>query len=88
MCAYLSCHWINIINDIMGGISDKKKVLIIPDRRDAIHIALSMAEEKDAVVIAGKVHKNYQEIAGKRYSLDDRLEIQNYFQKQNWAVHN
>ena len=78
----------NIINDIMAGISDKKKVLIIQDRRDAIHVALSMAEEKDAVVIAGKGHESYQEIAGKRYSMDDRLEIQNYFEKQKRAVNN
>ena len=45
-----------------------------------------MAEAKDAVVIAGKGHENYQEIAGKRYSLSDRLEIQNYFAKQDSMV--
>jgi UDP-N-acetylmuramyl-tripeptide synthetase len=75
-----------IINDILAGIADKKKVLIIPDRRDAIHVALSMAEEKDAVIIAGKGHESYQEIAGNRYSLNDRLEIQSYFEKQDLAV--
>lgn len=79
---------VNIINEIMAGISDKSKVLIIPDRRDAIHVALSMAEAKDAVVIAGKGHENYQDIGGKRFSLNDRLEIQHYFEKQNRAVNN
>lgn len=78
----------NIINDILVGISDKTKVLIIPDRRDAIHIALGMAEAKDAVVIAGKGHESYQDIAGKRYALSDRLEIQKYFEKQSSAVKN
>jgi len=73
----------NIINEILTGISDKSKVLIIPDRKDAIHLALGMAEENDAVLIAGKGHESYQEIDGKRYSFNDRVEIQKYFEKND-----
>ncbi len=75
-----------IINEILGGISDKSKVLIIPDRRDAIHLALGMAEEGDAVLIAGKGHESYQEIDGKRYSFNDRMEIQKYFEKNDGVL--
>jgi UDP-N-acetylmuramoyl-L-alanyl-D-glutamate--2,6-diaminopimelate ligase len=73
-----------IINDILGGITDKSKTLIIPDRQDAIQIALGMAVEGDIVVIAGKGHETYQEIAGNRIELDDRQEIRSFFKIQNW----
>ena len=76
----------NIINEIIAGITDKSKVLIIPDRRDAIHVALGMAEENDAVIIAGKGHESYQEIGGKRYSFNDRVEIQKYFEKNDGVL--
>jgi UDP-N-acetylmuramoyl-L-alanyl-D-glutamate--2,6-diaminopimelate ligase len=46
---------------------------IEPDRRQAIARALAAAEPGDAVVIAGKGHEPYQEIAGSMIELDDRV---------------
>lgn len=43
-----------------------------PDRRRAIGMALAAAGPGDLVVIAGKGHESYQEIAGTRFPFDDR----------------
>ena len=45
---------------------------MIPGRREAIRQALSMAQEGDLIVLAGKGHETYQEIKGKTYPLDER----------------
>ena len=42
-----------------------------PDRRRAIAQALLEASPQDVVLIAGKGHENYQEIAGKRTPFSD-----------------
>ncbi|MBN2364542.1 MAG: UDP-N-acetylmuramoyl-L-alanyl-D-glutamate--2,6-diaminopimelate ligase, partial [Calditrichaeota bacterium] len=46
-----------IIKDILEGISDKSKVSVIIDRREAIQKALDMAQANDGVLIAGKGHE-------------------------------
>jgi UDP-N-acetylmuramoyl-L-alanyl-D-glutamate--2,6-diaminopimelate ligase len=75
---------VKILNDILGGMSDKSRILILPDRKDAIQLALGMAGEGDVVVIAGKGHETYQEIGGRRMEFDDREVIRSFFKSQNW----
>lgn len=60
-----------IIEDILSGIEDRKKVLVEPDRRKAIELAIGMAQEGDVVLIAGKGHEDYQEIKGVKYPFKD-----------------
>ncbi|MEN3029199.1 MAG: UDP-N-acetylmuramoyl-L-alanyl-D-glutamate--2,6-diaminopimelate ligase [Aquificaceae bacterium] len=60
-----------IIGDILEGIKERKKVVVEPDRRKAIELALGMAEEGDVVVVAGKGHEDYQEIKGVKYPFID-----------------
>tara|TARA_Y100000741_G_scaffold152128_1_gene114815 strand:+ start:492 stop:1916 length:1425 start_codon:yes stop_codon:yes gene_type:complete len=43
-----------IINDICSGINDKKKIIIISNRKRAIRKAVSIAKKNDIVVLAGK----------------------------------
>jgi UDP-N-acetylmuramoyl-L-alanyl-D-glutamate--2,6-diaminopimelate ligase len=43
-----------------------------PDRERAIAAALTVAGPRDVVVIAGKGHEDYQEVAGVRRPFDDR----------------
>lgn len=56
--------------------SDRHKITIEPDRRAAIRLAVSESQHGDAVVVAGKGHENYQEIAGVRHWFDDAVELQ------------
>jgi len=46
--------------------------LVEADRERAVRVALSLAHPPDVVVIAGKGHEDYQEIAGVRRPFDDR----------------
>lgn len=41
------------------------------DRRKAIELAISMAQEGDVILIAGKGHEDYQEIKGVKYPFKD-----------------
>ncbi len=62
---------VKIIEDILKGIKDMKKVIVEPDRRKAIEKAVSIAKEGDVVAILGKGHETYQEIEGKFYPFSD-----------------
>jgi UDP-N-acetylmuramoyl-L-alanyl-D-glutamate--2,6-diaminopimelate ligase len=48
-----------------------KKTLTIQDRKEAIKSAISAAESKDIILIAGKGHEKYQEINGVKHPFDD-----------------
>ena len=62
-----------IINDIIKGIdSTYKNYKIILDRFSAIAEILSMAEEGDTVLIAGKGHETYQIFSDHVEPFDDR----------------
>ena len=63
-----------IIKDIEEGISKTKgKYEIIVDRKQAIEKALTMANKKDIVILAGKGHEPYQEINKVKYPFDERV---------------
>jgi len=61
-----------IIDDIVNGITSSNKVLIEPDRRNAIIKAFSNSPINSIIIIAGKGHENYQEIAGLKHTFDDK----------------
>ncbi|MBQ0087771.1 MAG: UDP-N-acetylmuramoyl-L-alanyl-D-glutamate--2,6-diaminopimelate ligase [Prevotellaceae bacterium] len=67
----------DIINDMLAGLDDeqKKNVLSIVDRREAIRTALMLANSGDVILIAGKGHENYQEIKGVKHHFDDKEEV-------------
>ncbi len=48
--------------------------LVLPDRREAIALALSAARPGDAVLIAGKGHEDYQIVGNEKRHFDDREE--------------
>jgi UDP-N-acetylmuramoyl-L-alanyl-D-glutamate--2,6-diaminopimelate ligase len=60
-----------IIEEVMGGMLDGD-VEAIEDRQVAIFSALHQAKAGDVVLIAGKGHETYQEIAGHRHPFNDR----------------
>jgi UDP-N-acetylmuramoyl-L-alanyl-D-glutamate--2,6-diaminopimelate ligase len=60
----------------MGAWRSKKGYLKIPDRREAIRMAIHLAEPLDTVLIAGKGHEDYQIIGKQTFPFDDRVEAQ------------
>ncbi len=75
----------DIIGDMVNGLSERerRKVLKIPDREEAIRTALMMAGKGDVVLVAGKGHETSQEIMGKKLTFDDRRVILKYCRKEN-----
>jgi UDP-N-acetylmuramoyl-L-alanyl-D-glutamate--2,6-diaminopimelate ligase len=49
--------------------------LVLPDRREAIRLAVKLAQPGDAVLVAGKGHENYQIWGAERRHFDDREEV-------------
>ena len=72
-----------IINDMLAGLNDeqRKKVLAITDRKEAIRTACALAQKGDVVVVAGKGHENYQEIQGVKHHFDDKEIINEIFKQ-------
>ena len=75
----------DIIADILPGtVGGKAEILVEPDRRKAIELALSgVARPGDIVLIAGKGHENYQEINGNRSHMDDREEARKWLGRKH-----
>ncbi len=69
----------NIINDILKGVDVSKSVSIEADRKKAIHLALSLANSGDIVLVAGKGHETYQEVKGLKTPFDDLKIIKNFW---------
>ncbi len=80
-------HPDGILSEIEAGMSEGVRVsspgdlattsgrtpyLIIPDRRQAISAAISLAQPGDMVVLAGKGHEDYQIVGAAKIHFDDR----------------
>jgi len=61
-----------IIDEIMTGLQGKENVFAVPDRREAIRMALKAMNRNETLVILGKGDEEYQEIKGVKYPFDDR----------------
>ena len=61
-----------IISDMLEGISEgRDQITVCVDRREAINEAIAQALPEDLVLIAGKGHEDYQEIAGVKLPFSD-----------------
>ena len=69
---------LSILEDMKGGIdpASKKNTMVISDRREAITTAFNIARSGDMILIAGKGHEKYQEIAGVKHPFDDKKVIE------------
>ncbi len=70
-----------IIKDMEQGVdpSERRKMLSITDRREAIKTACMLAQPGDIILLAGKGHEKYQEIKGVKSHFDDKEELLNQF---------
>jgi UDP-N-acetylmuramoyl-L-alanyl-D-glutamate--2,6-diaminopimelate ligase len=73
----------SIAQEIVAGMrtANAEHVLIL-DRAKALAHALASATAKDVILVAGKGHEAYQEIAGVRYPFDDAQVL-----KTCWSIH-
>ena len=60
--------------DKIGAWRSKKGYLKVSDRREAIRMAIRLAQPLDTVLIAGKGHEDYQIIGKRKIPFDDRVE--------------
>ncbi len=75
-----------IVEDIISGIKDHSCFTKELDRRNAIMAAIDFASSDDVVLIAGKGHEDYQEIAGTRLFFSDRLIVQEILGQQTSGI--
>jgi UDP-N-acetylmuramoyl-L-alanyl-D-glutamate--2,6-diaminopimelate ligase len=63
----------DIINDMLDGLDKEQRrhVISIVDRKEAIRTACMMAKPGDVILVAGKGHEDYQIIQGTKYHFDD-----------------
>jgi UDP-N-acetylmuramoyl-L-alanyl-D-glutamate--2,6-diaminopimelate ligase len=66
-----------IINEIKSGIN-KDNYKIIENREEAIAETINNSEENSVILIAGKGHEDYQEIAGVKYHFSDKEIVYKY----------
>jgi MurE/MurF fusion protein len=65
-----------ILAQILAGVTGHDEVDVVEDRRQAIHDAVREAAPGDVVLLAGKGHEDYQEVAGVKRPFSDLVEAQ------------
>lgn len=75
----------DIIAEIISGV-DLEKVLIEPDRKKAIRLALGLAKQGDIIIIAGKGHEQEQIVDDLVVPFSDHEVVLNYFWELGGAM--
>lgn len=72
-----------ILKEMYAGvpITDRRKVLTISDRKEAIKTACTLAQKGDIILLAGKGHEKYQEISGVKHPFDDKAVLREMFEE-------
>ncbi|MEO6488908.1 MAG: UDP-N-acetylmuramoyl-L-alanyl-D-glutamate--2,6-diaminopimelate ligase [Ferruginibacter sp.] len=73
---------LEILKEMEAGVNvaARKKYITIADRKEAIKTAVSLSNEEDIVLVAGKGHEKYQEIKGVKYEFDDKKVLREMFE--------
>jgi murE/murF fusion protein len=66
-----------IIAQVLLGLQGREDATVEPDRARAIAQALGRAAANDVLLIAGKGHEDYQDVAGQRLPYSDLVEVRN-----------
>lgn len=75
-----------IISQILLGLTGHAAVNVEPDRAQAIAYAMSLASANDVVLIAGKGHEDYQEVAGVRLPFSDMGQVRRALRTKGESV--
>ena len=70
-----------ILDDMTAGLDpvERRKCLVIADRREAIRTACAMAQKGDVILVAGKGHEDYQIVKGVKHHFDDKEVLRECF---------
>lgn len=73
-----------IREQILAGLSDAARTATwnIDGRREAIRRAVAEAADEDVILIAGKGHEDYQEVAGVRHAFSDLAEARSALEQR------
>ncbi len=63
---------LEIINDMLSGVEKRDKIIVEPNRKEAIYAAVQDLQEGEILAILGKGDECYQEIKGQKFPFDDR----------------
>lgn len=79
----------SIVEDIRLGMQSAGKVegkdyLVIIDRQEAIEKGLSLAQENDVVLVAGRGHETEQKFGSRTIFLDDREVVKKYLRSRGF----
>ncbi|OUR74273.1 UDP-N-acetylmuramoyl-L-alanyl-D-glutamate--2,6-diaminopimelate ligase [Methylophaga sp. 41_12_T18] len=77
----------DIVSDIISGITRTEGVHVEHDRQQAISFAVQHAASSDIVLVAGKGHEQYQEIAGVKHAFSDAQAVMTALNAANDASH-
>ena len=61
-----------IIDQIVAGLAQRASAQVQPDRARAIAETIAAAGPQDVILLAGKGHEDYQEIAGVKHPFSDQ----------------
>ncbi len=74
---------LDIIEDVKKGFSGNlTNVVVEPDRKKAIKLAIDFIEKDDILLLAGKGHEDYQIIGETKYPFDDRVIARDFLEKK------
>jgi len=71
----------DIITDIIGGIADMSKCLVIEDRREAIDYVIKNASIGDVIILSGKGHEKYEIDENGRHVFDEKAIVAETYNK-------
>ncbi|MBL0422217.1 UDP-N-acetylmuramoyl-L-alanyl-D-glutamate--2,6-diaminopimelate ligase [Ramlibacter sp. AW1] len=71
-----------IISQVLLGLSQRQAVAVEADRAFAIRKAVEQAAPQDVILLAGKGHEDYQDIAGTKHPFDDRVHARQALQRR------
>lgn len=69
----------DIIDEILGGITNKEKVIVEANRKNAIVTALKDLQSDEVLLILGKGDETYQIIGDKKIPFDDRQIVREFY---------
>lgn len=72
---------LSILKEMEEGVKGEEYI-VVPDRKEAITLAVNQASAGDVILIAGKGHETYQIIGNKVYDFDDRLVAKEAIEKK------